>query len=59
MTIVRILITLLKQDGGTATINGFDVASNPENVRHAISLIGQFDAVDEILTRAGISDHDC
>ncbi|OZB91333.1 ABC transporter ATP-binding protein [Paenibacillus sp. XY044] len=49
-TIVRILTTLLKQDGGTATVNGFDVASKPENVRHSISLTGQFAAVDEILT---------
>ncbi|MGG4446599.1 ABC transporter ATP-binding protein [Brevibacillus porteri] len=49
-TIVRILTTLLKYDRGTATVNGFDVASRPENVRHAISLTGQFAAVDEILT---------
>ncbi|GAA3408201.1 ABC transporter ATP-binding protein [Paenibacillus hodogayensis] len=49
-TIVRILTTLLQQDGGTATIIGFDVASKPENVRQAISLTGQFAAVDEILT---------
>jgi ABC-2 type transport system ATP-binding protein len=49
-TIVRILTTLLKQDGGAAAVNGFDVASKPENVRHAISLTGQFAAVDEILT---------
>ncbi|MFU1793128.1 ABC transporter ATP-binding protein [Paenibacillus azoreducens] len=49
-TIVRILTTLLKQGGGTAVVNGFDVASKPEHVRHAISLTGQFAAVDEILT---------
>lgn len=49
-TVVKILTTLLKPDSGTATINGFDVASNPENVRQAISLTGQFAAVDEILT---------
>lgn len=49
-TIVRILTTLLKQDGGTATVNGFDVATKPEDVRLAISLTGQFAAVDEILT---------
>ncbi|OPH50449.1 glycosyl transferase family 8 [Paenibacillus ferrarius] len=49
-TVVKILTTLLKQDSGTATVNGFDVASNPENVRQAISLTGQFAAVDEILT---------
>ncbi|SFT12780.1 ABC transporter ATP-binding protein [Paenibacillus sp. BC26] len=49
-TIVRILTTLLKQDGGTAAVHGFDVASKPEKVRQAISLTGQFAAVDEILT---------
>ena len=49
-TIVRILTTLLKQDGGTAVVNGFDVASQPGNVRQSISLTGQFAAVDEILT---------
>jgi ABC-2 type transport system ATP-binding protein len=49
-TIVRILTTLLKQDGGTAAVNGFDVASKPDSVRQSISLTGQFAAVDEILT---------
>lgn len=49
-TIVKILTTLLKQDSGTAIVNGFDVESKPENVRHSISLTGQFAAVDEILT---------
>jgi ABC-2 type transport system ATP-binding protein len=49
-TIVKILTTLLKQDGGTATINGFDVTSKPDYVRQSISLTGQFAAVDEILT---------
>ncbi|RIX52165.1 ATP-binding cassette domain-containing protein [Paenibacillus nanensis] len=49
-TTVRILTTLLRQDGGTAIVNGFDVASKPENVRQAISLTGQFAAVDEMLT---------
>jgi ABC-2 type transport system ATP-binding protein len=49
-TIVKILTTLLKQDGGTAAVNGFDVASKPGNVRQSISLTGQFAAVDEILT---------
>jgi ABC-type transport system involved in cytochrome bd biosynthesis fused ATPase/permease subunit len=28
-TIVKILTTLLKHDGGTAIVNGFDVASKP------------------------------
>lgn len=49
-TIVKILTTLLKQDSGTTTVNGFDVASKPDNVRQSISLTGQFAAVDEILT---------
>ncbi|WP_127531579.1 ABC transporter ATP-binding protein [Paenibacillus kobensis] len=49
-TLVRILTTLLQSDGGTAAVNGFDVASKPDLVRQSISLTGQFAAVDEILT---------
>lgn len=49
-TVVKILTTLLKQDSGTAAVNGFDVASKPDDVRQSISLTGQFAAVDEILT---------
>jgi ABC-2 type transport system ATP-binding protein len=49
-TIVKILTTLLKQDSGTAAVNGFDVAAKPDDVRQSISLTGQFAAVDEILT---------
>ena len=49
-TIIKILTTLLKQDGGSATVNGFDITSKPEDVRQSISLTGQFAAVDEILT---------
>ena len=49
-TIIKILTTLLRQDRGTATVNGFDVTTNPEHVRQSFSLTGQFAAVDEILT---------
>jgi ABC-2 type transport system ATP-binding protein len=49
-TVVRILSTLLKADAGTASVNGFDVATHPANVRRSISLTGQFAAVDEVLT---------
>jgi ABC-2 type transport system ATP-binding protein len=49
-TIVKILSTLLKPDAGTATVDGFDVVSQPANVRESISLTGQFAAVDEVLT---------
>lgn len=49
-TVVKILSTLLKPDSGKAAVNGFDVESMPDHVRQAISLTGQFAAVDEILT---------
>ena len=49
-TAVKILSTLLKADGGTAAVNGYDVATQPAKVRESISLTGQFAAVDEILT---------
>jgi ABC-2 type transport system ATP-binding protein len=49
-TIVRILTTLLKPDSGTASVDGFDVVSQPARVRESVSLTGQFAAVDEILT---------
>ena len=49
-TVVRILSTLLKADTGTASVNGFDVATQAPEVRQSISLTGQFAAVDEILT---------
>ena len=49
-TVVNILSTLLKPDAGTATVDGFDVAAQPANVRESISLTGQFAAVDEILS---------
>jgi ABC-2 type transport system ATP-binding protein len=49
-TVVKILSTLLKADGGAAMVNGFDVATQAADVRKSISLTGQFAAVDEILT---------
>lgn len=49
-TVVKILSTLLKADAGAASINGLDVATQPLEVREAISLTGQFAAVDEILS---------
>jgi ABC-2 type transport system ATP-binding protein len=49
-TTVKILTTLLQSDGGTATVNGFDVETQAQDVRSSISLTGQFAAVDEILT---------
>jgi ABC-type multidrug transport system ATPase subunit len=49
-TVVKILSTLLKAGAGTASVNGFDVATQPASVRESISLTGQFAAVDEILS---------
>ncbi|MEV4713175.1 ATP-binding cassette domain-containing protein [Micromonospora sp. NPDC049374] len=49
-TLVRILSTLLKANGGSATVHGFDVSSAPADVRRSISLTGQFAAVDGVLT---------
>jgi ABC-2 type transport system ATP-binding protein len=49
-TAVRILATLLTADGGSAEVDGHDVAVDPAAVRASISLTGQFAAVDEVLT---------
>jgi ABC-2 type transport system ATP-binding protein len=49
-TVVKILSTLLDADAGTASVDGYDVARQPANVRESISLTGQFAAVDEILS---------
>jgi len=49
-TVVNILSTLLRADAGTASVNGFDVATQAAEVRESFSLTGQFAAVDEILS---------
>jgi ABC-2 type transport system ATP-binding protein len=49
-TAVRILTTLLKPDGGTASVAGIDLLAEPERVRQQIGLSGQTAAVDEHLT---------
>ncbi|WP_028922722.1 daunorubicin resistance protein DrrA family ABC transporter ATP-binding protein [Pseudonocardia acaciae] len=49
-TAVRILSTLIRLDGGRATVAGFDVRTEPRLVRQRIGLTGQNAAVDEILT---------
>jgi len=49
-TAVRILATLLRADGGTARVNGFDVRTQPNQVRESVGLTGQFASVDEDLT---------
>ncbi|MGV9367770.1 ATP-binding cassette domain-containing protein [Amycolatopsis sp. NPDC003731] len=49
-TTVRVLATLLSPDGGTARVAGFDVATQAKEVQRRIGLVGQYAAVDELLT---------
>jgi ABC-2 type transport system ATP-binding protein len=49
-TTINVLTTLIKADGGTASVAGFDVAEQPSRVREQISVTGQFAAVDDVLT---------
>jgi ABC-2 type transport system ATP-binding protein len=51
-TIVRILATLLRPDSGRATVAGYDITRQRRQVRHAISLTGQYPAVDALQTGA-------
>ncbi|MBN4927252.1 ATP-binding cassette domain-containing protein [Hoyosella rhizosphaerae] len=51
-TTIRMLATLLPIDGGTATVLGHDVASEPEKIREKVALTGQFASLDEDLTGA-------
>jgi ABC-2 type transport system ATP-binding protein len=49
-TIVRILSTLIRADAGTIRVAGHDLAADPDGVRAAIGVTGQFSAVDNLLT---------
>jgi len=49
-TIVQILSTLIGADGGELRVAGEDPARDPDAVRAAIGVTGQFSAVDNLLT---------
>ena len=49
-TTVRVLATLLRPDAGHATVAGFDVVKDAQQLRRVIGLSGQYAAVDENLT---------
>jgi len=49
-TMVRILATLLEADQGEVRVAGHDIAREPDAVRDAIGVTGQFSAIDELLT---------
>jgi len=49
-TAVKILTTLILADAGRAEVAGFDVATQPRDVRRSLGVSGQYAAVDEYLT---------
>ncbi|MCU1684075.1 MAG: Daunorubicin/doxorubicin resistance ATP-binding protein DrrA [Amycolatopsis sp.] len=49
-TTVQVLSTLISADGGEVRIAGHDLATDPDLVRAAIGVTGQFSAVDGLLT---------
>ena len=49
-TMIRILSTLIAPDAGQVFVAGHDVLRNPEAVRGAIGVTGQFSALDELCT---------
>ena len=49
-TAIKILSTLLEADSGQASVAGFDVRTQARQVRASIGLVGQYAAVDEILS---------
>ena len=49
-TMVHILSTLITADAGEIGVAGHDLAGDPDGVRAAIGVTGQFSAVDNLLT---------
>lgn len=49
-TTVQILSTLISADDGQVQVGGHDLALDPDGVRSAIGVTGQFSAVDKFLT---------
>ncbi|MCW3000239.1 MAG: multidrug transporter ATP-binding protein [Solirubrobacterales bacterium] len=49
-TTVRMLVTLLRPTGGRATVAGYDVATEPQQVRRKIGVALQEAALDQLMT---------
>ena len=49
-TTINMLCTMLRPSSGTASINGFDVIRQPDNVRQSIGIIFQDASLDDRLT---------
>lgn len=49
-TVIHMLATLLKPTSGSATVNGFDIISQPAKVRSSIGIVFQVPSSDDLLT---------
>lgn len=49
-TTISMLCTILRPSGGTATVNGYDILKEPDDVRKSIGIVFQQPSVDDILT---------
>ncbi|HMK94565.1 MAG TPA: ATP-binding cassette domain-containing protein [Candidatus Limnocylindrales bacterium] len=49
-TTISMLCTILKPTSGTATVNGFDIVKEPNNVRESIGIVFQDPSIDDRLT---------
>lgn len=49
-TLLRILTTLTRKDAGTVEVNGWDVDRHPREVRASIGVVGQYAALDDVLS---------
>jgi ABC-2 type transport system ATP-binding protein len=49
-TAISMLCTILRPTGGTATVNGYDILEEPDDVRKSIGIVFQQPSVDDILT---------
>ncbi|MGW2015038.1 ATP-binding cassette domain-containing protein [Streptomyces sp. NPDC001927] len=49
-TVVKVLSTLITADAGELHVGGYDLAAEPQAVRAAIGVTGQFSAVDGLIT---------
>jgi ABC-2 type transport system ATP-binding protein len=58
-TTVRMLCTLLPPTSGTATVAGFDVVSNPDEVRHRIGVALQEIGLDPVQTGRELLELQC
>ena len=56
-TLLRILSTMLRPSGGTATINGYDVVTQPSPVRRQLGFVSNNTAVYDRMTAAEMVDY--